>query len=45
MSYQCNRDWRKENAPTLLEGNILKLKFKLDLIIIVCGYMQYELRV
>ena len=48
MSYQENRVWRKGNAPTPLEGNYilkLRLKFKLDLIMTVCGYLEYEPRV
>ena len=43
MLLQGNRTWRKGNVPTLLErSHILKirLKFKLDLIMTVCGYME-----
>ena len=48
MSYQGNKSWRKGNDPVWLEGNYilkLRLKFKLDLIMTVCGYMEYEPRV
>ena len=48
MSYQGNRTWRKGNTPKLLEGkNILKikLKFNLDSIMTVCGYIECEPRV
>ena len=45
MSYQGDRAWRKGNTPILLEGNhiqYIRLKFKLDLIMTVCGYLEYE---
>ena len=48
MSYQGNRTWRKGNAPKLLEGSHIrkiKLTFKLDLLMTIWGYMEYELRV